>query len=304
MRKIWKGVFLFLFLVCLLSWLAFFSTLNGNLRLIACDVGQGDALIVVFRKTQILIDTGPDEKVVDCLSKNIPFWDKKLEIVILTHPQKDHMGGISAVLKAYEVDNLLMPQIDPGTFQFEVLKNTRGGRVRRVVFPDNRTKIRIGLIYLDIVWPSPDFLQEKLLRDEEEKVSFLGEELIFYKSKENINNFSIVAVLKFGDFESLFTGDIEDSVSDKVAEIIERKNYHQAIEYIKVPHHGSKNGLSKNLLLASSPKVAVISVGKNSYGHPSKEVLSILGDGIEVLRTDQEGDIVFETDGKRYWRKN
>jgi competence protein ComEC len=109
-----------------------------------------------------------------------------------------------------------------------------------------------------------------------------------------------VSLVSFGKFEALLTGDMPPDVSDKLAE-----DWSEGpVDYIKIPHHGSKNGLTDNLLKVIMPRLAVISVGKNTYGHPSNEILEMLEkNGIKYLRTDKEGDIEVITDGKEYWIK-
>ena len=110
-----------------------------------------------------------------------------------------------------------------------------------------------------------------------------------------------MAKLRLRDFSALFTGDI----TPEVAENIVRMRLIEEVNYIKVPHHGSKNGLAKNLLFTASPDVAVIFVGgTNSYGHPHKEILDMLKDkNVFIKRTDIEGDVEIITDGGTWWSK-
>ena len=103
MMGFWKYTFGIVGLGFLALFLAGFSASDEKLHLIACDVGQEDAILVVYKGNQILIDGGPDRRVLDCLVKYIPFWDKKIELVILTHPQDDHYGGLIEVFRSYEV---------------------------------------------------------------------------------------------------------------------------------------------------------------------------------------------------------
>jgi len=120
-----------------------------------------------------------------------------------------------------------------------------------------------------------------------------------FTSKRDPNDFSIVAILSYKDFDALLTGDVSPLQERKIV----GSGMVRSVEYIKVPHHGSKNGLTKDFLDAASPDVAVISVGKNnSYGHPHEEILKMLNDKkIKILRTDEMGDVVVETDGKEVW---
>ncbi|MEK7550888.1 MAG: hypothetical protein AAB535_03860 [Patescibacteria group bacterium] len=264
----------FLVLVVFGIGVSIFQIPDSNFRIIACDVGQGDAILITYRNLQILTDGGPNNKVIDCLSRHTPFWDREIELVILTHPDADHSTGLIDVIKRYNVGALLENGVDSGTQVYKALEKEVGGRGINVIKSTIGMKLRLGMIYLDILHPSNDFIDSKT------------------------NNYSIVTLVKYKEFEALFTGDIEDSVSDLIA-----RNWTKGtIEYIKVPHHGSKNGLSENLIKVSMPKLAVVSLGKNSYGHPHEKILQMLNDKkINIYRTDLEGDIEVVTDGKKYW---
>jgi len=157
------------------------------------------------------------------------------------------------------------------------------------------------LIYLDILHPSQEFLATNLPRfSEGSRENVLGG----YTSKKDPNDFSVVTILRFGEFDALLTGDISQEISDVIAEQL-MVSASRTIDYLKVPHHGSKNGLTQKLLDASNPEVAVISSRKNnSYGHPHEETLKLLRDkGTKLLRTDEMGDVGVESDGKKVWVK-
>ena len=94
-----KYLIYLLSLLTLLTWLAVFSLPDDKLHLITCDVGEGDATLITYKSSQLLIDGGPNNKVIDCLSEHVPFWDRTLEVVVLTHPDYDHMKGLGAVFK-------------------------------------------------------------------------------------------------------------------------------------------------------------------------------------------------------------
>ena len=157
-------------------------------------------------------------------------------------------------------------------------------------------------MYLDILHPSMQYILSESVMTDESKDLVNGGVLGAFTSKKDPNEFSLVFVLSFKDFDALFTGDIDPDISDVVAETLLAVDQ-KPLDYIKIPHHGSKNGLTKKLLDAVEPKVAVISSGKNnSYGHPHKEVLKILSEkDIKILRTDEMGDVVVESDGERVW---
>lgn len=286
-----------LILIIIVVWLSIFISPDNRLHIIACDVGQGDAILLSYKTTQFLIDGGPDSKVLSCLSKHIPFWDKKLEVVILTHPELDHFRGLVDVFKNYKVDYLLANQVDNSTLSYSLLQNTVRGSKTHIVNPYSGFKLRYNLIYLDIVSPSQSLIKEVDSNEIGNNKGKLG----VFKTTRNLNEFSIIGLWEFGNFRALTTGDIPS----KILSEIPKEKLVSNINYLKVPHHGSKTGLTKELLDNYRPQVAVISVGNNNrYGHPDKEILQLLKDqNIKTLRTDQMGDIEVITDGKGWWIK-
>jgi competence protein ComEC len=298
----WKYFLAVLSLIAIVVWLAVLRYPPEKLYIIACDVGQGDAVLVIYGETQILIDGGPDERVVDCLSRYFPFWDRQIELIILSHPQEDHYAGLIEILKRYDVLTFIGSSLDSGNQKYGLLKSMVGGSGARVINPTSGMVIRLGMIYLDILHPSKRFLSENSLwRGSTEKNNVLGAST----SKRDPNEFSIVTLLRLGKFDALFTGDIGPSISNSIAEKI-NNNKKGSVEYIKIPHHGSKNGVSGKLLDAVKPEYAIISVGaKNRYGHPHSEVIELLKDrDIKILRTDESGDVVVESDGSSMWLVN
>jgi competence protein ComEC len=258
-------------------WIAIFQIPDANLHIIACDVGQGDAILVTYKNTQILTDGGPNDGVLDCLSDHIPFWDRNIELVISTHPDADHSSGLIEVVKRYNTETILINRLDPGTQVYKALENAVGSRGVRVINPDDGMVLRLGMIQLDILHPLSDFESTKT------------------------NEYSIVSLLSYASFEAIFTGDIEQDISNEL--IINNKI--RKVDYIKIPHHGSINGMTENLLKAIEPKIAVISVGaKNPYGHPRQEIIDMLSkQGVKTLRTDEMGDVEVITNGSEYWIK-
>lgn len=283
--KILRYVFGFLILATVVVWTAAFAYPDRNLHLVACDVGQGDAILASYGNVQILTDGGPDRRVLDCLSKHIPFWDREIELIVLTHPQKDHYEGLIDVFKRYKVDNFIANRLEASSPDYQVLKREVGGQGTRVTNPTGGTVVRFGLMHLDIFWPSKNFLDSEL------------------SSKRDPNDFSIQSILSLGDFDVLLTGDIGHNMADEVLAQFALSGSRR-VEYIKIPHHGSKYGMTPDYLGVIEPKVAVISSGKNNrYGHPHEETLKILREkDIKILRTDEKGDIEVITDGKKWWK--
>jgi len=301
----WKIFLTFQLLLLCTVWLAVHSVSSDNLKIIACDVGQGDGFLLTYKSTQVIIDGGPNKKITECVSKNIPFWDREIELVILTHPQKDHFTGLIEIFTKYRVDNFLANNLDNNTLEYRLLINSVEGGGVRVLNPGDTRKLRLGLIHLDILSPTQAFLEENSQRKSEvseRKSEKLAGVLGGYTSKLDPNEFSIVALVGFESYKTLFTGDIGPEKSDEVAQILKEKGVAK-VNYIKVPHHGSRNGMSASLLEAANPEIAVISSGKNnSYGHPHEEILKMLADKkVNILRTDELGDVRVETDGENVW---
>lgn len=301
--KLYKYFIGFLILILSIIVIAIFQIPDGNLHIITCNVGQGDAILTVYKNIQILTDGGPDKKVLDCLGRHLPFWDRSLELVISTHPDADHSTGLIDVVKNYKVASLFINPIDSGTQVIKVLQNEVGSKGIPVTNPVAGAVYRVGLIYLDIVNPTSSDLSLLTAKIAESRLGF-------YKPVGATNTYSISYKLSLGEFVGLFPGDITPAISDKLAE---NKTVGR-VDYIKIPHHGSVNGLTQNLLEKIMPSgglhpgaysgVGVISVGKNSYGLPDRKILEMLSkENIKTYRTDEVGDIEIITDGKNMWRK-
>lgn len=261
-------------LITISIWISVF-TIDDDLHIIACDVGQGDAILIQKNTTQILIDGGPNNSVLNCLGKYMPFWDRQIELVILTHPEADHYSGLIEVFKKYKVSYFGQNNTNSSSQGYGVLEKVVGGSGTHGLRLSKGVDLRVGMIYLDILHPENN-----------------NQETITNNQTRSTNDNGVVVLLKYAQFKALFTADVENEVSDKLSILSEV----EGLDYIKVNHHGSKNGLSEKLLQATMPKTAVISVGgKNSYGHPHKEILNLLEKyNVEVLRTDlpaQAGEI-------------
>lgn len=273
--RTWKISLIVLFLIFVFLVLVYFS-ISKKFRLIACSVGQGDAILALHGTTQILIDGGPDDRVLNCLEKYMPFWDRTIELVILTHPQKDHYFGLLDVLSIYKTPLIMTNGYISGNESYQVLESMVGGRGKTSLVGVSGMKMRVGMIHLDILNPGK------------------------HKNGETDegNNNCIVSVITYKDFNAVMTCDIEPPQIDIISNYWSGYfNSIKPIEYIKIPHHGSKNGLTREFLELISPKEAVISVGANSFGHPSPETLDILKElSIPARTTKDMGDVVIEVD--------
>ena len=266
-------------------------------HVIACDVGQGDAILLSSQSSQVLIDGGPDSKVLDCLSQHIPFWDRTLEVVVLTHPQADHMNGLVDVLDRFAVEQVIVNGVVNDTAGFRAFQDAVFKEGASIHLPSRGDIIRIGEFELSVLWPGNQVGLAEVWQPETG-----GTILGAATHQGDINETSIVTRLTYGDFDALFVGDIGFSTEEAlVADGVLGK-----VELLKVGHHGSKYASSAEFLDAVHPALGIISVGaQNRFGHPTQETLMRLDQvGARILRTDISGDVEVDSDGKKYWVAN
>jgi competence protein ComEC len=283
-RKLNLLLILFLILTNILVWQALFNLgLDNSLEVIFFDVGQGDAVFIETPyKHQILIDGGPDSKILEKLTKEMPFWDRTIDLIILTHPEKDHLAGLLEVLERYKVEQILWTGVIRDTAEYNKWQELIKKEKAKITIAQAPQRIKAGRVSLNILYPFESLEGEKL---------------------EESNDTSIIFRLIFGDDSFLFTGDVEKSVEKKIlSECREEVDCLLGSDVLKVSHHGSKTSTSEEFLKEVSPEVAIISCGRNnSYGHPHQETLDILEKyGIRIFRTDLNGDIKIISDGKNY----
>ncbi|MFC1790513.1 ComEC/Rec2 family competence protein [Patescibacteria group bacterium] len=273
---------------------------DKKLHLIFCNVGQGDGILVKQGRVQVVIDGGPGEMaMVDCLGKHLPPWDKEIELLVLTHPDNDHLGGLVAVLKRYEVGQIVVNSVIKEADPFWQFYQSVVEEKTQIYSPQAGDQFILGPLELTIIWPvqklgNPQIWQPQYLASLENNG---GERAVLGATEvgEDSNETSIVFKLSYGHFDTLLTGDIGFD-TENVLEFPD-------IEVLKVPHHGSRFSTSEELLEETTPDWAVISVGKNTFGHPTQEVLDRLSQkGIKVARTDQ-GEVEIISDGQSYWFK-
>ncbi len=255
----------------------FIFGLSGQMKTVFFDIGQGDSIFMETpQKHQILIDGGPSSKVAEKLGKQMPFWDKTIDLVILTHPDYDHLKGLLDALDYYKVKNIIWTgELSEGkTFEAWLLKLQKEGA--KITLTKAGAKITAGDLKIDILYPL------ELPKED----------------SQNNNETSIAGRLVFGTTEFLFTGDINREAEQAI--IANNKDIEADI--LKISHHGSRSATSLEFLANVKPEVAVISVGENnSYGHPHQEVLSNLAEfGIKVMRTDLTGDITITSNGSNF----
>ncbi|MCX6731929.1 MAG: hypothetical protein NTV98_00100 [Candidatus Roizmanbacteria bacterium] len=223
-----------------------------SFKIVFCDVGQGAATLLQIGTYQVLIDTGPDQRVLNCIGHHIPFFDHTIETIIISHNQKDHNGGLSAIKNKYQVDFVYGPLPKP-----MLSSNT--------VFVEVKNTVTLNVKNVNIVI---------------HKAS---------QSSKELNDSANVVTINTPNkaFNSIF---LPSDVNGLELKSLIPKN----TTILEVPHHGSMYGLFPDSFGLAHPRMAVISVGKkNTYGHPSKEVLAILkAEKIKIWRTDEQGELV------------
>jgi competence protein ComEC len=243
--------------------------LASGLRLTVLDVGQGDSILLQVREGAVLVDQGPPEAEVDDQLRRLGI--RRLALLVLTHPQRDHVGGAAEVLEHIEVDRVLDPAI-PAESPEEAAA-LGAARKRNVPIIQARAGVvfRLGRLRLELLWPDgrhvPGF---------------------------DPNLRATVMVATYGTVDALLTADAESPVTLPL--------HPPRVEILKVAHHGSEDDGLPRLLELTRPVVAVISCGRNNdYGHPAPTTIAALtaAPHLDVFRTDLDGPVVIETDGRR-----
>ena len=267
---------------------------KNKIEVIFCDVKQGDGIIIKEGSNQMLVDVGPKNKeMVRCLNKHLPFWDKKLEVVILTHEDSDHVGGLGEVERYYRIERLM-----GGVVESEQINYTD--------FLSAFDVIRMGKIEFEVLSPSTSSGQAPSTSSGQAPSTSSGQapstssgQVPSTSSGQagDKNSNSVVGELRVGGKRFLLMGDADAETEERLVWRNILAPAGDKLNYLKVSHHGSKDGTTNTLLEVIKPEVAIISVGKNWYGHPSEEVLERLsGVGAEIWRTDERGDIKIEVD--------
>lgn len=274
---------------------AFFFLTNvsdNKLHVFFCDVGQGDAIYIRFPNNQdMLIDGGPGTKILQCLSDHMPFYDREIDLVMLTHPQADHLNGLIPVIERYRISYFATSPVGNSTEGYTKLTSLLAQKKVEVKNLYSGSEVRFGDAVFKTIWPEKAWVLANLTSNN-------GNVLGVTSKDPNLNDFSEMGILTYGNFDVLFTGDGDQRIQDDILKIYNNQN---DIEVMKIPHHGSKTGITEDFLKAFQPELAVISVGKNSYGHPSQELLQTLSKYVKVIkRTDIEGTVEIVSDGNTW----
>ena len=248
------------------------GALEDSLVVHFIDVGQGDAILIDYGEYEMLIDGG---RWGQCAGYLVSRIDGPLEVMVATHPDVDHIGGLVYVLENFEVDEIWMNRdtSDTKTYQrfLDAVENERA----QVLYARKGRQIALGSLAVDVLHPDP-----------------------FTSATFTNNDNSVVLRLSFGEVDFLLTGDIEGEAE---AALI-TTNLVDETEVLKISDHGSEHCSTEGFLLVVQPEVAIYSAGKNPYGHPSSEALARLrAVGTMTFGTDTYGSIQVVTDGTSYF---
>lgn len=244
-----------------------YSGFRQEVRVAFLDVGQGDAILLSQGTHQVLIDSGRSGKVLlERLGQEMPFWDKDIDAVLLTHPDDDHIGGIADMLERYTVHAVLKTDAKASTEVFRQLEQSLHEHGVQIIPASQGMSVRFADALLETLFP-------------------LSQTMVL--AEKNTNDGSIVTRFETPGSSFLLTGDLPSEFESRL--------HPGKIDVLKAGHHGSRYSTGDTLLDAITPREAIISVGaKNTYGHPASEVLERLKKhGVSVLRTDQSGTIVY-----------
>ncbi len=258
-------------------WIEVSAYQDNKLYLYFLDVGQGDAIYIRTPDRQdVVIDGGPDNAVLAELGERMPFYDRKIELLILTHPHEDHINGLIEIVNRYEIDKILMPELEYDSAAFYQLQKSINDLKIPVFFAHEKQEVKMGAIRLQIYNPE-----------------------INIDNIDNINNISVVAKLSYGKSAALLTGDAEEIVEKR---IINKYPDELKADLIKIGHHGSNTSSSEKFIDNIDPSIAIISAGEgNKYNHPSSETLTKLKKRqISFFRTDYQGNISCVSDSIKF----
>lgn len=235
------------------------------------DVGQGDSILLQQDGKNMLIDAGTNDSTDPLVSylknQNI----QKIDYLILTHPHEDHIGGADKVIEQFNIGSVIMPKVTTPTKTFKDVVSAMNDKKLKAAAPVPGSTFKLGNADCEILGP-------------------------INSKKDDLNTYSIVLKVTFGNTKFLFTGDAQVSNEQDMI----NKGYDLKADVLKVGHHGSRTSSSEAFLKKVSPEFAVISCGKgNDYGHPHKVIMDRLkAMGIKVYRTDEAGTIICTSDGK------
>ncbi len=244
------------------------------------DVGQGDSILVTTPDNyEMLIDGGRDSSVLRMLGKERSFFDRNIDVVVATHPDLDHVGGLVDVLRRYDVGTILMTENEQDTPASAAFSAAAAAENAARINPDAGQQFMLGEnVSISVLSPTGD---ERLWES---------------------NTASIVLKVTYGETSFMLTGDAPSEIENY---IVETYGTFLDSDVLKLGHHGSKTSTSELFLDAVSPSYAVVSAAVgNSYGHPHQEVMQrVFARNIQSFHTGTDGTVTFSSDGQTVWKE-
>jgi competence protein ComEC len=266
-----------LVLLCLFVWWKLWSANTGKLQVSFLDIGQGDSIFIQAPNgRQVLIDGGRDQTVLKRLGEVMPYGDRSIDVMIATHPDADHIGGLPFVLAHYNVAMVMEPGVGSDSDVYQTFEEKVGEEKAAREYARRGMTLLLDQeknVHLDILFPDQDV------------------------STWETNEASIVAKLVYGHTSFLLTGDAPRQ-TELYLDKLNKKELD--VDVLKLGHHGSHTSTSPTFIQDTTPDYAIISAGKNnSYGHPHPEVLQVLeAFQVPYLATYEQGTITFVSDGE------
>ncbi len=276
-----KWAILPLLVIAILVWTAAATMPDSNLHVSFLDIGQGDAILIQKGSQQILVDGGPSPQAISLeMGEQMPFWDRTIDLVILTHPSADHVTGLVEVLNRYEVKQVLYPDLDFQSGIYDEWLSLIEEKNIPCTVAQAGQQINLSGVVIEVLNPQTP--------------SLAG-------TQSDIDNNGMVLHVSMDEVSFLLTA---DTMREAEFELIARRaNLNSTV--LKVAHHGSNTSTTPQFLAVVNPRIAVISAGKdNPYGHPTDDIMDRLIQKLgweNIYRTDEHGTIEFTTDGDRLW---
>lgn len=270
LNKIWKA-----WRLCLIVGYAALTVLiwqipDDDFHAYFLNVGQGDSILIKTPGNhQILVDGGPKNYVFQELDRVMPFFDKTIDLVVLTHPHADHIDGLVEVLKRYQVNMILMTGVSYQNANYKEFMKVAAERNISIYIAENNLDFKFGEVFFDVLYPEKQLLGTNF---------------------KDLNNSSIVMKISYRNRQIMLTGDMGFEEENSLI----KTGLDLKADILKVGHHGSSTSSSDKFLNLVKAKIAVIQSGVgNTFGHPTKEALERLkaADVQQIYRNDLDGRV-------------
>lgn len=289
MKKAIKILIGLLTSLLVLSSIIWQSSQSSELKIYFFDIGQGDGMLIrTPTHENIIVDGGPDNSFLAKVGQTLPFYDRTIDLMVLTHPHADHLTGLIPVLERYEVKKVLTSGVIYQSSVYDQWLKLVQAEQAEVIYARAGQKLIFGQVEFLVMDPLKNY-QNQIIMEK-------GGEWLASDNGDNLNNTSVVIKMVYQKNSALLAGDLEIvGEAGLLASAQEVK-----ADLLKVGHHGSDTATSEKFLAKVSPKYAVIQVGQeNKFGLPDLRVINLLfRSGVNIFRNDQLGDIIFTFDGQ------